>query len=876
MSTAICRATGAAIIAASIMGLVSCTQEKFGPESLEGGLSFSPSVVSFNEGPLTKAGVSSLETDCPLDIQLYEKTDGFPESGLFKENDEETDTKGAQVTSMYSQFIAWGYKYTGTWDNSTTPYFANYTFSPYGDYYMRSSGTSPLWSTSSYNMRFYAYAPTSVSGTFSTSGSSAGAPVLTHAPNTTVSSQTDLVAAASTEYAGNYNEPVSLNFEHVLSGIQFKVGDYLTSMTVTSIAVKGIYTKGRYTIGSSSWDVATDNTTGNYTVSSSVTVNGTSGETIYDGSNTILVIPQTCPSGAYIEFKFSISGQGNFTGTADISGKTFQKGKIHTFYLSLENTGWVYDFRLDQPAAVSYSGGNSSMRVYSSKCHLMGFYQPLPWTAEFSDDDGATWSTTKPSWVTSFPASGNGESNQSGTSYTATIAAQTNNPTSVVSWDPAARYNTYRGSAGSPIDLSKEDIFGDANAGNRMTTANTYVVHAPGMYMLPCVYGNAVTDGADNATAYSMSSAFNAYDVAPSSPYIETDLAANSHTLTDAVLCWSEVDGLVSVNSSLETHNGIKYLVFEVPAASINCGNALVAVRDENSDIVWSWQIWCTSSELEDVTITNYQGVDIDILNENVGQVNGGTYYSPCYAGRTCKFRLTQSQTDTQIQGTITQNEYKTQQSISTQASYYQWGRKDPHARTSTTYYDNSSYAWQISSSNTQASYGTSIKNPFIFYKGYSNWCSSTYYNSWDVNSTGSTDRVVTKTIYDPSPAGYCVSRYNAFTGFTSNGGSQSTASNFNVIDITGDGVINSYDFNKGWYFKANSSDTEGVFFSACGFRFTNNGSLDYVGSRGNYWLSVATNASNGCYLSFSNSIVGPQYNSGRASGFVVRSSRIQ
>ena len=33
-------------------------------------------------------------------------------------------------------------------------------------------------------------------------------------------------------------------------------------------------------------------------------------------------------------------------------------------------------------------------------------------------------------------------------------------------------------------------------------TANSYVISAPGVYMFPLVYGNAIKDGATNASAY--------------------------------------------------------------------------------------------------------------------------------------------------------------------------------------------------------------------------------------------------------------------------------------------------------------------------------------------------------------------------------------
>lgn len=49
------------------------------------------------------------------------------------------------------------------------------------------------------------------------------------------------------------------------------------------------------------------------------------------------------------------------------------------------------------------------------------------------------------------------------------------------------------------VDLSMQDIYGNTTSQN---TANCYVVKEAGTYKFPCVYGNAIKNGATNATAY--------------------------------------------------------------------------------------------------------------------------------------------------------------------------------------------------------------------------------------------------------------------------------------------------------------------------------------------------------------------------------------
>ncbi|MGI6864318.1 hypothetical protein ACMY0W_12775, partial [Bacteroides sp. KG69] len=62
------------------------------------------------------------------------------------------------------------------------------------------------------------------------------------------------------------------------------------------------------------------------------------------------------------------------------------------------------------PAEFTYAGGSKEYRVKSCmKVTRPGDPDktlPMPWTAEYSTDDGVSWSETKPAWLTTFTASG--------------------------------------------------------------------------------------------------------------------------------------------------------------------------------------------------------------------------------------------------------------------------------------------------------------------------------------------------------------------------------------------------------------------------------------------------------------------------------------
>lgn len=796
-------------------------------------------------------------------------------------------TKGSPVDEMYGSMYVTAYKNGGD-----TPYFTNYLFNESGGDWTRSGGVQPRWSLKDDSWRFFAVAPSQPT-ILSTTGSSI---VYSYEPSTTVSSQVDLVEAVSAEYPGDHNGSVPLNFNHVLSGIQFVVGDNLTAMTLNNVKISGIYMKGRHEMGSTTWDVATDNIKGDYVVGCSKVTDGTSGDVLLDGQNTFLVIPQTCPSGAKIEFRFSAQNEGAFTtyenyvATADISGMELVMGKTYVISMSLDPSGWYSEFKVVMPSDWTYEGGTRTLEVKSTRIHALGISQYLPWTAEFSEEsESGPWRDTAPSWISGFPTTSDGTQSYSITasSLIATLGALIR-----PEWPSSGSHSVYRGSAAAPVDLSKEDVFGNTNAGGLMTTANTYVIHSPGMYMIPLVYGNAITDGATNVNSYSTTGLpsagnsycvdvfHNAYDTGISSPYIESDLAANSHTLGNAILVWEEVEDLISVNSTLETHDGIKYLVFEVPAATIAYSNAIVGVRDDSDNIVWSWQLWFTAEEMEDIHTT--YGAGVTLLSKNIGQLPLCIDYKSYAPERTFWVRFTQAKTGIQTVKKFTSTVYENGRIDYYPSSLYRLGRKDPFpsswgnsslgSRESVTYGDMPFRIDNNGNGSTRFSTGTIIMNPNVYFKfNGARWFSDNPYhfnNIWNMqNYAEAFDCVTVKTVYDPSPAGYCVPRHNTWQGFSIN-------SSY-IIDYNGDGSVNYTDFSdgNGWYFKRSPSDSEGYFIPNTARLRDASGSL--VNLTTGLWL-----ASPGYYAGYTmyyiNANINPQYDSSSNITFNIRPQKIE
>ncbi|MBR1782739.1 MAG: fimbrillin family protein [Bacteroidales bacterium] len=109
---------------------------------------------------------------------------------------------------------------------------------------------------------------------------------------------------------------------------------------------------------------------------------------------------------------------------------------------------------------------------------------------EYSLDGGTTWTE-------GLPAELDFAFSTDEASFSVSMAAA-DGPSTItdVVWPSESRFNTERGTESAPIDLSLEDVRGDANTDGR-STANCYVIHAPGWYMFPLVYGNAITDGVE-------------------------------------------------------------------------------------------------------------------------------------------------------------------------------------------------------------------------------------------------------------------------------------------------------------------------------------------------------------------------------------------
>jgi hypothetical protein len=766
--------------------------------------------------------------------------------------------------NMYNSFGVSAYSYIGSWDESKTPnYFYNVAASKSGSGYNLSS--IYYWPGASYKMKFFAYAPED-NGQYVLSGSThSGSPTISVTIPGSVDDQKDLLVAKTDELAGNTNTAVPLTFHHALTAIRFVCGDDMQGGTVKSVSLKNVCSKGIYNMGTQSWSNVDTPVTFSQTLNKSTT--GTVNEALTTATQTFMMIPQTLPDGAQLEVVFTDNSSVDHTLIADIKGQFWPIGKTVTYKISSSSINWTYTFTVSGPADFTYTGGTQQYSVTSYRQNTKGDKEPVRWSAQYSVDGGNSWTDNRPDWLTVFTVSGTG--GETVQAYNATVLAQTGMDNNFHT--SALQNATEKGTENVPFNLANQTNGGMVDE----NTANCYVVRAPGYYSFPLVYGNAIKNGATNFSAY--------ISTAPSGPNILSNFINHTgNAITDpyisknadctpvkAELIWQDAMNLVTNIKYNNIGNG--NISFCVNKNTIQQGNAVIAIKDANNNVLWSWHIWVTDEDInQTIEITNRQSKKYKFMPVNLGWCDGAV---TIYTERSCKVRFTagnQSQEIAikQVSASIT--------TVGGNNPYYQWGRKDPFLPsnglndTSKIWYDKSGVS-STGNPATQHFYtgATCIRNyilnPNIMQEQHSG--DNLYLNLWDINNNNNyyNDDLVVKTIYDPSPVGFKLPDGKAFTGFTTTGRNTST---FSEINGMWDSSL------KGFNFYTDSSKSKTIFFSASGYRYYSFGAPGYVGGYGYYWLANPRSQYYGGGLGFFSSSISLDSRANRALGVGVRPSQ--
>ena len=785
-------------------------------------------------------------------------------------------TKAAPVTTatMHADATVFAavYPSTDTWNNTVAPgYFFDTQVKK-----TESWTTAYYWPGTNKRVAFFAYAPHHCPGVMLTTGiTTPGAPVFSYTVPAAVADQTDLLTAASVDVPGMKHAPEPLTFRHALTAVRFETGNPLLPGTVTRITLKGVYGTATHRIGEATWSAHSGQGTYSQALNVATPDPNVQGSPITQPTATFMMIPQTLPAGAQIEVKYTDKlTNTQRTLTANIAGKTWPMGKTITYRISTSSIMVTPTLIVTAPAEFEYTGGNHTYTVTSylqvTRPGDPTQAVPAPWTAEYSENGGSTWSTTPPAWLTAFTASGAGSA--LATSYHATVVAQVNSA-------PANPHTEALRNAlpVSNYDLSTHDYQGNPTS---MHTANCYIVNAPGRYRLPLVYGNAIKNGNPNTNAYTSTASggnvltpfINHAGVGITDPYIYN----NGLTAHNCTLVWQDGKDLVTnVKLSTDSH----FLEFTVDQATIKQGNAVVAVRDAANTVLWSWHIWVTDyrpgttgTTTPDKEITNHQTKKYKIMSVNLGWCDRT---EEIYAERTVLVKFKQTSTSAAPQIITVKQKAHTITEFGNNP-HFQFGRKDPFVgaildgsttKNKTWYDDNGNIKINQNPPTSSFSFGNAciisgITQPNTFCAN--RYMDNQYTNLWSANNNVYTvnDNEVIKTIYDPSPVGYKMPPSNVFTGFTTTGQNASFSSQFNVQGT----------WSNGWNFYCNSSKTETVFFPASGYRYYNSPAVLYhVGNGGFHWSAAPHGTYYGWHLSFFPSDVYPLNDGHRSCGFGVR-----
>ena len=301
------------------------------------------------------------------------------------------------------------------------------------------------------------------------------------------------------------------------------------------------------------------------------------------------------------------------------------------------------------------------------------------------------------------------------------------------------------GSDDGAVDLSKD------------ATANCYVVSAAGDYKFKAVKGNG-TEAVAAANAEILWETFNNGD----------EVAANS------------------VIAEVGFADG--YITFSTPE-TLKPGNALIAAKNADGKILWSWHIWIPETPF---TADTFGVSSKKIMSRNLGALVDAVIPA---------------------EGTV---------DVRSAGLYYQWGRKDPFV----------GYKWGKNSIEVQVS-GASGRNmekataaitleeaiaaptTLVAFKG--DWLSGHDNTLWGLDAG--------KTIYDPCPAGYRVPAYNTedpmwqkvveIEGFEANADAHAWKLGTTVFNMAGfydydGGMSHPYDRTFYWSNKNNANEDYG------------------------------------------------------------------
>ena len=338
-----------------------------------------------------------------------------------------------------------------------------------------------------------------------------------------------------------------------------------------------------------------------------------------------------------------------------------------------------------------------------------------------------------------------------------------------------------------PSDLNVSSATDLSSSGS----ANCYIVSSAGLYKFKTVKGNSSESVGSAASA---------------SILWETFGTSETPECCDLIKASSYKDG---------------YIAFQT-ADTFKEGNAVIAAKDTDGNILWSWHIWFTDQP-EGQVYYNNAGI---MMDRNLGATSA------------------------------------TPGDVGALGLLYQWGRKDPflgssNISSSTTAKSTITWPSGVTSNSSQGKIAYATAHPTTFIGHNSN--NNDWYYSWTDNSRWTTsDRA--KSIYDPCPSGWRVPDGGDNGVWSKALGSSSSFLNSSLYNSSKEGMNFSRKFGA----------DQTIWYPASGCR-TIRGAINGVGGHGLYW-SAYPDYTYAYYLGLDDGgNVDPSGSTSRAAGYSVR-----
>lgn len=487
-------------------------------------------------------------------------------------------------------------------------------------------------------------------------------------------------------------------------------------------------------------------------------------------------------------------------------------------------------------------------------------------------------------------------------------------------------------SESNPLDLSLYDLVMDPDCETALPreTANCYIVRAKGWYCFPLVYGNAIKDGTTNTSAYISAVSKNlGYPGTPAQGerYFQGGLGDITQPyITGATatgIVWNTAGSSIDNISLYDTNaDGVNDMLKFQVTDNITPGSVVIKVTD-GTNTIWSWHIWIVPNEtdLTEKAVYNHSNgdaLDFYMLTADLGQTPPSSLTVTAYPERVLKIRFVSTRDGsaepvTSSVITITRPFCEKSRIIGGPivAPHYQWGRKDPIPSVSPSAPSTDLLSADNKKNITNLTYnGDNIFQKIAWWPEYflfdgessAKWYRldyqypstpvNTYYgnyyaypNLWDMQQTSGTNYTATanvhianpvKSVYDPSPRGYCVARKDDFLTLTNN---TTTTNQISNVFSRGYATDGSYSV----YLKTNFNLTETIAFPYFKQRYVSYTTVSFNSRSGRWtsaprWDSNSTTSKSAFYLDFykSNADV-TIYTSanGQSIGNLVRSIRV-